>query len=803
MTEHKALETGTNPAGMGQSVPRTEDLRLITGKGRYVDDIMAAHEAHMVVVRSPHAAAIIKGIDGAEALDQPGVLAVLTGADLIADGVGTLHTIVQRHKRDGRPMERPPFHALAVDHVRFIGEGVAIVVAMTQHAARDAADLVLVDYEPVAAVSSALEATADGAPAVWPGLVDDNVSFVFEKGDRDKVDAAFAAADHVTTLDFRVTRVSANPLEPRNALGSYDPVEQRYTLVAGVQIPHKIRSSIAENTLGIDPMRLRVVAPDVGGAFGMKGSPFPEHILVLWAAKRLGRPVRWTATRSESFLSDFHARDNFSTASLALDKTGKFLGLKIRTKANLGAYLGFNTPHSSTNNLGGLSGVYTTPAIHAEVLGIHTHTQPTAPYRGAGRPEATYAIERIIDLAAEETGIDRIALRQRNLIPKSAMPYDTGFLFVYDTGDFERNMEIALDASDFAGFEARRAEAREQGILRGIALVNAIEIAGGPFRNTNEEGAEIRFDPGGGVTLLMGTQNHGQGHETAFCQMAVAFLGVHPEAVRVVSGDTDTVRHGRGTFGSRSVMAGGLALRRAADKVIARARILAGHLLDADPDDIVFEAGTFRVPDSNRNMRIEEIARASYVRRTFPDDWELGLSEHAIVVPPEANFPNGVHVCEVDVDPGTGQVTITRYLVVDDVGTVVNPMLVKGQIHGGVAQGVGQAAGEEIVYDADNAQLLTGSFMDYPMPRAGDLPMIGVISNPVPSTNNALGIKGAGEAGTVGALPAYMNAVIHALSPLGVRHLDMPATPYRVWQAIQHARAEQTESDGDERSGTV
>lgn len=776
--------------GIGHAVPRSEDVRLLTGRGRYVDDIAAAGETWMAVVRSPYAAARVLSINPEEALARPGVLAVLTGSDLVADGVGTLHTMVQRHKRNGSPMERPPFAPLAVGQVRFIGEGVAIVIAETRVAARDAAELVLVEYEGLDAVSSAVAAVEPGAPVVWPGLVDDNVSFVFRVGDEAKVDEAFSKADHVTTLDFRVTRVSANPLEPRNALGIYDPVEDRYTLTAGVQIPHKIRSEIAENTLRIDPMRLRVIAPDVGGAFGMKGSPFPEHILVLWAAKRVGRPVRWTATRSESFLSDFHARDNHSTVSLALDREGRFLGLKVRTLANLGAYLGFNTPHSPTNNLGGLSGVYTTPAIHAEVLGVFTHTQPTAPYRGAGRPEATYALERVIDLAAAEMGIDRVELRRRNLIPASSMPYDTGFLFVYDTGEFERNMDMALEASDYSGFEARRKAASAQGKLRGISVVNAIEIAGGPFRATNEEGAEIRFDTGGGVVLLMGTQNHGQGHETAFRQLAVEFLGVRPESVRVLSGDTDLVRHGRGTFGSRSVMAGGLALRRAADKVIARARVLAAHLLDAEPDAITFDAGTFRVRGSNRSLHIEEVARASYVRGNFPSDWELGLSEQAIVVPPEANFPNGVHVCEVEVDPRTGAVEIVSYLVVDDVGTVVNPMLVKGQIHGGVAQGVGQAWAEEIVHDPESAQLLTGSFMDYAMPRASDLPMISVVSNQVPSTNNALGIKGAGEAGTVGALPAYMNAVIHALSPLGVRHLDMPATPYRVWEAIRKAQAE-------------
>ena len=616
-----------NAAGIGQSVPRSEDRRLTTGQGRYVDDIAAPGEVWMAVVRSPYAAARIVAIDPAPALALPGVLAVLTGADLEADGIGTLQTMVPRQKRDGSPMERPPYRALALDQARFAGDGVAVVVAETRNLAREAAELVDVTYDELPAVCTADEAVRPGAPVVWPGLVDDNVSFVHTAGDAARVEAAFAAADHVTTLDYRITRVSANPMEPRNALGVYDPVEDRYTLTAGVQIPHKIRSELAETVFGVDPLRLRVIAPDVGGAFGMKGSPFPEHVLVLWAARRLGRPVRWTATRSESFLSDYHARDNHSTVSLALDRAGRFLGLKVRTRANLGAYLAFNTPHSPTNNLGGLSGVYTTPAIHAEVLGVYTHTQPTAPYRGAGRPEATYAIERVIDLAAAEMGIDRIELRRRNIIPASAMPYNTGFLFTYDTGAFESNMDMALQAADYAGFEARREASAARGMLRGIAVVNAIEIAGGPFRATNEEGAEIRFDTGGGVTLFMGTQNQGQGHETAFRQMAVSFLGLRPEAVRVVSGDTDRVQHGRGTFGSRSAMAGGLALRRAADKVIARGRVIAAHLLEADPEAVTFDAGTFRLRDSNRSIRIEEVARASYVRGKLPVDWDMGLAE--------------------------------------------------------------------------------------------------------------------------------------------------------------------------------
>jgi carbon-monoxide dehydrogenase large subunit len=521
----------------------------------------------------------------------------------------------------------------------------------------------------------------------------------------------------------------------------------------------------------------------------MKNSPFPEYGLLLWAAKKVGRPLRWTATRAESFLSDYHARDNHSSVELALDKDGIFLGLRIRTLANLGAYLGFNTPHPSTNNLGGLAGVYRTPHIHAEVIGVFTNTQPMAPYRGAGRPEATYAVERVIDVAADELGIDRVDLRRRNLIPPEAMPFKTGLVFTYDSGEFGKNMDLALAEADWAGFAARRAEAARRGRLRGIGIANAIEIAGGPFRNPNEESAEIRFDASGNVTLLMGTHNHGQGHETSFRQLAVSLLGVAPERIRIVAGDTDAVVHGRGTFGSRSMMAGGTALVRASDKIVERGKAIAAHLLEAGESDIVFEDGRFSVAGTDRGVRIEEVARTAYTAGKLPPGAEYGLSALAITTPPEATFPNGCHVCEVEIDEDTGAVEIVNYVVVDDVGTVINPLLVKGQIHGGVAQGVGQALLENLVYDPGSGQMVSGSFMDYAMPRADDMPAMTVLSNPVPTPNNPLGVKGAGEAGTVGALPAVINAVVDALRPLGVTHLDMPATPARVWAAIRTARA--------------
>ena len=773
--------------GIGSATVRYEDARFLTGRGRYTDDVHPPGAAFMAVVRSPHASAAIRAIDTSAARAAPGVLAVLTGVDLDADGLGTLQTSVPRNKPDGTPMARPPYRLLATDAVRFAGDAIAIVVGTTPHAAQDGAELVTVNYDPLPAVTDVVAATEPGAPAVWPGLVPDNVSFLFRQGNAAATEAAFAAAHHVSTFEFRISRVSANPMEPRNATAAYDALDDSYVLHAGMQAPHKMRSEIAEHTLRIPVNRLRVVSPDMGGAFGMKGSPYPEYSLALWAAKRTGRPVRWQATRSESLVSDYHARDNVSRVQLALDADGRFLALRIETLANLGAYLGFNTPHSSTNNLGGLAGVYRTPYIFAEVRGVFTNTQPNAPYRGAGRPEATYAVERVIDQAALEMGIDRAELRERNLIEPGAMPFKTGLVFTYDSGDFPANMRIALAAADWDGFAARRAESQRQGKLRGIGLANAIEIAGGPAAAPAEEGAELRFDPDGSATLLLGTHNHGQGHETAFRQIAATTLGLDPARLRIVFGDTDRVAYGRGTFGSRSITAGGTAFLRAADKVVERGRTIAAHMLEAAEADIVFADGRFFIAGTDRAIPLEAVARASFIAAKLPPGAEYGLGGAAILATNGPTFPNGCHVCEVEVDPDTGAVALQRYLVVDDVGTVINPLLVKGQIHGGIAQGLGQILLEAIRYDADG-QMLSGSFMDYAMPRAADFCDLGVISNPVPTAANPLGSKGAGEAGTVGALPALMNAIMDALRPAGVTRLDMPATPHRVWSALQAAR---------------
>lgn len=776
------MDQSNTMQGIGASTRRVEDLRFLRGAGRYVADMKLHGMAHMVVVRSPYAAARIVGIDVSASRAAEGVLAVLTGADQDAAGILALHTVVARNRPDGSPMPRPPYRPLVVDAVRFVGDAVAVVVAETLAQAQDAAELVAIDYAPLPAVTSAVAALEPGAPAVWPDLAPDNLCFQFQLGNRAAVDAAFATAEHVTRLPFRVTRVSANPMETRNAIGLFDPIEERYTLHAGVQIPHKIRTELAERTLGVASQRLRVVSPDMGGGFGMKGSPYPEHALVLWAAAVTGRPVRWVAGRAESFLSDFHARDNDSVVELALSRDGIFQALRIRTIANMGAYLGFNTPHSSTNNLGGLAGMYRTPAIHVDVRGVFTHTQPTAPYRGAGRPEATYALERVIDVAALELGLDRVAIRRMNLIPPSAMPFKTGLVFTYDVGEFERGMDMALQAADWDGFAARKAVSRAAGKLRGIGIANAIEIAGGPPRTPNEEGAEIRFDPSGDAVLLVGSHNHGQGHETAFRQVAFSLLGLDPSRVRVVSGDTDLVNHGRGTFGSRSVMAVGTALTRGSEKIIARGRQIAAHLLEAAEADIEFDAGSFSVVGTDRAVRIEAVARASFDLTQLPRGSEMGLGANVVMSTDDATFPNGTHVCEVEIDPQTGVVAVVGYVVSDDVGTVINPMLVKGQMHGGIAQGLGQALAEQILYDEDG-QMVTGSFMDYVMPRADDLPNLPVLSNPVPTRNNPLGAKGAGEAGCVGALPVVINAVAHAL---GVAHIDMPATPERVWRICQN-----------------
>jgi len=773
---------------IGQSVRRLEDPRLIQGFGRYSDDVSLPHQAYAVVVRSPHAHARIRSLDTANARGAPGVFAVLTGADLAADGLGDLPTDKTRKRRDGSPAFATPRPALVRDRVRHVGDPVALVVAATPDQAVDAAELVTVDYDPLPAVAATPDAARPGAPAVW-AEAPDNVAFVWEAGNKDTVARAFASATHVTRLDFVVSRVAAAPLEPRGAVGEWDRRSGRYTLHTGIQAPHGLRALLADQIFRVPQSHLRVVTGEVGGSFGMRSGVYPEHALVLWAAKRLGRPVKWTSERREGFVTDEHGRDNVSTAELALDANGKFLALRVAITLNVGAYLTPRSAGPGTNNVGGVAGVYTTPAIHVQTTGVFSNTTPTGPYRGAGRPEATYAIERVIDVAALELKIDPVELRRRNLIPPTAMPFKTGLVFTYDCGDFGLGMDMALGLADRAGFEKRRAEARQRGKLRGLGIANPIEVAGGPYTAMNPDTAELRVNPDGSVSLFAGSTSMGQGNETAFAQIVSDRLGVPPERIQVFWGDSDALGAGRGNGGSGALTVGGSAVTRATEKVIERGRRISARLLEAAPEDVVHRDGKFTVTGTDRGVTFANVARAAYQPRQLPQGMEPGFSEEATFTPPAVTFPNGSQICEVEIDEETGAVRIVRHCVVDDVGRMVNPMLVKGQIHGGVVQGLGQGLFEQLAYEPTTGQLLAGSFMDYAMPRADDVPAFDVDSHEVPTQVNPLGAKGVGEAGTVGALPALLNAVNDALAPLGVRHLDMPVTAERVWRAIRDAKA--------------
>jgi aerobic carbon-monoxide dehydrogenase large subunit len=770
--------------GIGQSVKRFEDIRLLRGEGRFHGDVNLPGQAHAVLVRSPHAHARIRSIETIVARNAPGVLAVFTGADLARDALGTMKMTLKRARPDGSPMFAPPHRGLAVDRARYVGDPVALVVAESRAQAEDAAELVRVDYDPLPSVTDTGTASAPGSAPVWDECPD-NVSNLHQAGDRAATDAAFAAAAHVVRRRYVISRVHAQYMEPRGALGVYDPGEDRYTLYADVQYPHRVRNALASNVFKIPEHQIRVIAGDVGGAFGTKGWQYPEHRLVLWAARKLGRPVKWQCERREAIPADEHARDNVSDAELALDGQGRFLALRVRTFANVGAYVSSDRNLLATfSNIATLVGVYTFPVAHVAVYSVLTNTNSTAPYRGAGRPEATYVIERLIDDAARELGLDRLALRRANLIPAAAMPYRTALGVTYDCGEFERCMDAALKLADVGGFAARREASAARRRLRGLAVVNAIEQAAGP----QPEFAEIRFSPSGSVTVFMGTKNQGQGHETTFKQILHERLGLEPGDVRYIDGDTDRVGFGMGTMGSRSTVIGGTALWTAADKVIAKGRKIAAKMLEAAEGDIAFGDGKFSVVGTDRALSLKEVARAAFQPAQLPPGLEPGLYETGTFAPKQATWPNGCHVCEVEVDPDTGAAALVGYVIADDVGTVINPITLKGQIHGGVAQGVGQALMEQVVYEPGSGQLLTASFMEYAMPRADTFCDMVIESHPVPTKLNPLGAKGAGEAGTVGALPAVINAVMDALAPLGVRDLDMPASSDRVWQAIQDAK---------------
>ena len=770
---------------VGQAVPRTEDPRLLKGVGRYVDDIRLANMAHGYILRSPVAHALIKSINTSAAEAASGVLAVLTGADFEAAGLNGIVTDVAGAKRsDGTPIFRPPRPALVTDKVRVVGDYVAFVVAETLDQAKDAAELIDVDYEPLPVMVGTTAAAEPDAVPVWDECPD-NISFEHNVGDAVATEAAFSKADVVVKQRFVINRVSTNSMENRGCIGEFDKHEKRYVLHTGLQQPHNIRADLAKNIFNEPEYLFRIVSDDVGGSFGMKGGTYPEYVLVLWSAKVLGRPVKWYAPRSESFISDTHSRDNVSDAELALSKEGKFLGVRCKTLANLGAYVASRGPNPPMGNVGTMAGTYTTEAMHVNVRAVLTNTHSTAPYRGAGRPEAAYVMERLIDIAAYEMELDPAELRRINLIPKDALPYQTALTFNYDSGDFEKSLDMALELADYANFEARRKEAAKRGKMRGIGISNTIEQAGGRRRF---EHAEIRFTKAGSVLLLMGTISHGQGHDTTFKQILSDRLGVPAERIRMIEGDTDQVSMGEGTGGSRSAELGGAAIYLCSDKIVKKGKKIAAHNLEAAETDIEFSDGTFTVAGTDKSIDIMEVAQASYSPNKIPADVEVGLDEMYSYLPDTETFPNGTHVCELEVDPDTGAIDILKYSVVDDVGVVVNPLLLKGQIHGGVGQGLGQALLENIHYDEDG-QILTGSFMDYCMPRADDICAIEVGSNPQPCKTNPTGIKGAGEAGTVGALPCVANAVVNALSPLGTRHIEMPATPEVVWRAIESAKS--------------
>jgi aerobic carbon-monoxide dehydrogenase large subunit len=771
--------------GVGQPVRRFEDTRLLTGKGRYQDDTNLPGQLHAVFVRSPHANARIRSVETAAARAAPGVKAVYTGADYAADGLAMPKAAMPRKKADGSPMFAPQRPALVVDRARYVGDPVAMVIADTLAQAKDAAELVEVDYNPLASVTSTSDAALADAPRVWDENPD-NISHTYERGDKAKTEAAFARAWHVVRRRYVISRVHAQYMEPRGAVGTYDAGEDRYTLYADVNYPHRVRNMLASMVFKVPESKVRVVCHDVGGGFGAKGWQYVEHRLTLWAARKLGRPVKWSCERSEVILADEHGRDNIGEIELAFDDHAKILGLRLHMIANIGAYIASDrqllTPFGM---IGTVVGVYDIPAAYVAIDAVLSNTSPTAPYRGAGRPEAIYLIERAIEDAAGELNIDPIELRRRNIISRDAMPYQTALGPNYDCGEFAANMETALAAADYAGFAARREETRRQGMLRGIGLANAIEAAAGPV----PEYAEVRFNPGGSAMLLMGTKAHGQGHETAFKQILCERLGLDPNDVQYIDGDTDRVAFGMGSNGSRSMVVGGSAVTLAAGKVIDKGKRLAAHLLEAAEADIEFADGKFTVVGTDRDISLIQVARASFQPARLPRGMEPGLYEHATFAPERPTFPNGCHICEVEVDPETGTVRLVNYVVVDDVGTVINPLTLKGQVHGGLAQGIGQVLMEQVAYDRESGQLLSASFMDYAMPRADVMCHINLHENPVPTRTNPMGAKGAGEAGCVGSLPAVMLAIMNALEPLGVHELDMPATSERVWQAIRSAGA--------------
>ncbi len=782
--------------GIGSAVTRREDYRFLTGQGKYTDDINLAHQTHAWIVRSPYAHANITGIDSSAAAAMPGVVAIYTSEDFAE--VGGVPCGWEVTQKDGTPMNEPKHPILAEGRVRHVGDPVVLVIAETRDQARNAAEAIVVDYEELPAQIDMQAALADGATAIHDD-VGSNLCFDWELGDQDATDAAFANAHHVAKLDLVNNRLVANAMEPRAAIGDYNPSSGDYTLYTTSQNPHVIRLLMGAFVLSIPEHKLRVYAPDVGGGFGSKIYHYAEEAMVTWAAGQLKRPVKWTAERSESFMSDAHGRDHVTHVELAMDENGTFLGLKCNTLANMGAYLSTFAPCVPTYlHATLLAGQYTTPAIHCEVKAVFTNTVPVDAYRGAGRPEATYLLERVVDVAAKEMNIDPAELRRRNFIQPDQFPYDTPVALTYDTGNYEVTLDQALAAADYAGFQARKDEAASRGKLRGIGIASYIEACGIAPSNVVGalgaraglyEAATIRVNPTGSVTVLTGSHSHGQGHETTFSQVVSDMLGIDYDSIEIVHGDTDKVPFGMGTYGSRSIAVGGSAIYRSVEKIIAKAKKIAAHLLEADVADIEFENGEFKVKGTDKSTGFGDVALTAYVPHNYPlEELEPGLEETSFYDPANFTYPAGTYICEVEIDPETGVVDLVSFHASDDFGNVINPMIVEGQVHGGLAQGIGQALLENCVYD-DQGQLLSGSYMDYCMPRADDLPSFSVDTTVTACTHNPLGVKGCGEAGAIGSPPAVINAIVNALSDYNVRHIDMPATPMKVWQAMSAGQA--------------
>ena len=781
--------------GIGAALKRREDVRFLTGRGSYTDDLNRPGQAHVYFLRSQVAHATINAIDTAAAQAAPGVLRVFTGADIDAAGLGGLPCGWLITDRNGEPMKEPKHPILASGKVRHVGDPIAAVVAESLGEARDAAEQIELDLEEHPAVIDMPSALSGG-----PDVHDDapgNLCYDWTFGDEEATGAAFDGAAHVTRLEFRNNRLVPNAMEPRAGIGEYDPGTGDYTLYTTSQNPHVIRLLMGAFVLSIPEHKLRVVAPDVGGGFGSKIYHYAEEAFLTWASKEVGRPLKWTSDRSEAFVSDAHGRDHVTKAELALSAEGKFLGLRVDTMANMGAYLStFATSIPTYLHATLLAGQYSTPAIHCRIQAVFTNTVPVDAYRGAGRPEATYVVERLVETAAGELGIDKAELRRQNLIQPDQFPYQTPVALEYDTGDFEAVLDRALEISDYAGYAGRKAASEAEGKLRGLGLASYIEACGiapsavaGALgaRAGLYEAATIRVNPTGSISVLTGSHSHGQGHETAFTQIVAEYLGVDPETVDVVHGDTGRIPFGMGTYGSRSAAVGGSAIVRAAEKIVEKAKKIAAHLMEASEADVVFEDGVFRVAGTDKSTAFGEVALAAYVPHNYPiETVEPGLEETAFYDPKNFTFPAGTYVCEVEVDPDTGAVVIDRFSAADDFGVVINPMIVGGQVHGGLVQGIGQALVENCVYD-DDGQLLNASYMDYAMPRADDVPSFTLDTCETACTHNPLGVKGCGEAGAIGAPAAVMNAVHDALASRGVSHLEMPASPGRVWSALQGA----------------